>query len=196
MCDFTLYDTIALKPFEGNWMRKTFIVIGFVLVLVAAILFWSIRSSARANVLWEAVENEVSVTVEVVRRPAGQLEMLAKFTPTREHFHLYSKDLPKNGVDGLGRPTLIEVVSPFGAIRPTGALTADQPTHDLHFESLGLIFPVYPEGIVTLRLPFEFTGTDGADSVELSVTYMTCSDQVCLAPVIDRRFTVNIPRNP
>ena len=197
MCDFTLYDTIALKPFKGNLMRKTLIITGLIaFLLLAAVLFWAVRSSQRANLLWEAAENEVSVTVEVVRHPAGQLQLLAKFTPTREHFHLYSKDLPKSGVEGLGRPTLIEIVSPFGAIRPTGALTAYQPTHDLSFESLGLIFPVYPEGAVTLGLPFEFISADGVDSVELSVTYMSCSDQICLAPVVDRRFTVNIPRNP
>lgn len=178
-------------------MRKTFVITGMVVLglVIVATLFWVVQNNARANVLWEFSENEVSVRIEVVRRPAGEFELLGTFTPTRERFHLYSKDLPKSGISGLGRPTLLEVLSPSGTIRLTGPLIAYQPTRALHFKSLGLIFPVYPEGAVTLGQPFEFTQT-GAESVEISVTYMACSDQICLAPVVDRRFTVNIPHNP
>jgi len=146
----------------------------------------------RPAVLWQFTQNDVSAKIEVRESPAGQMELLGTFTPTREHFHLYSKDLPRSGLNGLGRPTLLEVISSDG-IRLTGALTAYQPAHDIYIEILGLSFPVYPEGPVMLGLPFEWTSEDHTASMELSVTYMACSDQKCLPPVVDRRFTVKLP---
>src|SRR5881409_38358 len=77
-------------------------------------------------------------------------------------------------------------------LRPAGPLVADQPTIELQVAALGLTFPVYPEGAVTLRLPVILTSKDSATAV-LSVTYMACSDRVCLAPVIDKRIAVRIP---
>lgn len=143
-------------------------------------------------VLWQFTENDVSTKIEVRKYPSGQMELLGTFVPTREHFHLYSKDLPRNGLNGLGRPTLLEILSSEG-IRLAGSLTAYQAPHDLYMETLGLSFPVYPEGPVILGLPFEWTGKDHPASMELSVTYMACSDQKCLPPVVDKRFIVKIP---
>jgi hypothetical protein len=162
-------------------------------LLVVASCTYGCQNSAPASALWEFSKNGVSTKIELRESPSGQLELLGTFTPTLEHFHLYSKDLPRNGLNGLGRPTLLEVVSPSGAIRLKGALKAYQTPHDLYFKILDLSFPVYPEGAVMLGLPFEFIGTADADSVELSVTYMACSDQTCLAPVVDKHITINIP---
>jgi hypothetical protein len=86
----------------------------------------------------------------------------------------------------------LELVS-SASIRPAGPLVADQPTVDLHVAALETTFPVYPAGAVTLRLPVTLTASNSA-TAELSVTYMACSDRTCLAPVIDRRITVTIPR--
>jgi hypothetical protein len=147
----------------------------------------------RPVLLAQFTENDVSVKIEVRKYASGQLELLGTFIPTREHFHLYSKDLPRNGLNGLGRPTLLEVIS-SERIRLTGSLTAYQPTNDIYVEILGLSFPVYPEGPVMLGLPLEWTSQDRSASMELSVTYMACSDQKCLPPVVDKRFTVKLPR--
>lgn len=175
---------------------KWILALTLALVIFGLSAFFVTRNQIINRRLWEFSENEVSVRIEMVQRPSGQQAFIGTFTPTREHFHLYSKDLPKNGLNGLGRPTLLEVTSLSGAIRLTGSLKADQSTRELYFETLGLSFPVYPEGAVMLSLPFEWTGAHDRDSIELSVTYMACSDQTCLPPVIDRRFTVEIFRKP
>ena len=91
----------------------------------------------------------------------------------------------------MARPTLLELVS-SASIRPAGPLVADQPTIELQVAALGLTFPVYPEGAVTLRLPVTLAPKDSATAV-LSVTYMACSDRICLPPVIDKRIAVRIP---
>lgn len=181
------------NPFRSKWL----LILIPALLLIAAGLFFVVQvRRAVSNVLWEFSENDVNAKIEIKRDASGRSELLGTFTPTLENFHLYSKDLPKGGLNGLGRPTLLEVVSPSAGIRLTGPLKAYQTPHDLNYEPLNLSFPVYPAGAVTLGLPFEFVNQDDSVSVELSVTYMACSDQTCLAPVIDRRFTVNIPRNP
>jgi len=143
-------------------------------------------------VLAQFAENDVFTKIEVRKHPSGHMELLGTFTPAREHFHLYSKDLPENGLNGLGRPTLLEII-PSNGIQQTGLLTAYQATSDIYMEVLGLPFPVYPEGPVVLGLPFELVNKHQATSVELSVTYMACSDQTCLPPVIDKHISVKIP---
>ncbi len=168
-----------------------------ILLLVVIGLFASISMAGWQNRgtsthLFGFTKNDVAVEIALRSYSSEKLEFLATFTPTREHFHLYSKDLPRDGLAGLGRPTLLELVSPTDGIKLTGALTADQTPHDLTYKTLKISFPVYPEGPVTLSLPFEWTGK--TDTVEFSVTYMACSYQTCLAPVIDKHFTVKLPR--
>ena len=92
--------------------------------------------------------------------------------PLEPHFHLYSKDLPRDGVNGLGRPTRIDIINGLVA---TGDLVADQPTLTLKMESLDVSFPVYPDGAVTLRLPIKNNGT-------VNISYMTCSETRCMPP--------------
>ena len=136
-------------------------------------------------------EHDVSVEIALERSRSGTTWLVGTYTPSRATFHLYGKDLPKAGIHGVARPTLLELVS-SASIRPAGSLVADRPTIDLHVAVLGSTFPVYPEGPVTLRLPVTLTARDSA-TAELSVTYMACSDRTCLPPVIDRRIAVRIP---
>ena len=136
-------------------------------------------------------EHDVSVEIALERSRSGTTWLVGTYTPSRATLHLYGKDLPKSGIHGVARPTLLELVS-SASIRPAGPLVADQPTIDLHVAALGSTFPVYPEGAVTLRLPVTLTARDSA-TAELSVTYMACSDRTCLPPVIDRRIAVRIP---
>lgn len=136
-------------------------------------------------------ERDVAVEIALERTQSGTTWLVGTYTPSRATLHLYGKDLPKAGIHGIARPTLLEVVS-SASIRPAGPLAADQPTIELHVATLGLTFPVYPEGAVTLRLPVTLSAKDAGTAV-LSVTYMACSDRACLAPVIDKRIAVTIP---
>src|SRR6266513_5347396 len=135
-------------------------------------------------------EHDVSVEIALERSRSGTTWIVGTYTPSRATLHLYGKDLPRSGIHGVARPTLLELVS-SASIRPAGPLVADQPTIELQVAALGLTFPVYPAGAVTLRLPVTLTARDSATAV-LSVTYMACSDRTCLAPVIDRRIAVKI----
>ncbi len=149
------------------------------------------RAQSERWLLTRFVEHEVAVEIALERDQSGKTWLVGTYTPSRATFHLYGKDLPKAGIHGVARPTLLELVS-SASIRPAGPLAADRATIDLHVAALGSTFPVYPEGAVTLRLPVTLTAKDSA-TAELSVTYMACSDRTCLAPVIDRRIAVKIP---
>src|SRR5881392_3544569 len=142
----------------------------------------------RAPAMWGVPRREFLTWANPSR--TGE-ESPGTYTPSRATLHLYGKDLPKSGIHGVARPTLLELVS-SASIRSAGPLVADQPTIELQVAALGLTFPVYPEGVVTLRLPVILTAKDSATAV-LSVTYMACSDRICLAPVIDKRIAVRIP---
>jgi Disulphide bond corrector protein DsbC len=149
------------------------------------------RGGPRRWALKSFTARDVAVEVSVERDGAGKTWLAGRFTPTRAGYHLYGKDLPREGLRGIGRPTLLEIVGAPG-VRPAGALQADRAPGDLREELLGLTFPVYPAGPVTLRRPVTFARA-GAITAELSVTYMACTEGTCLAPAIDKRFTVTIP---
>jgi hypothetical protein len=139
---------------------------------------------------------EHGVTVEIVlKKNQGEQPVLeGVFTPTGEDFHLYSKNLPRGGIQGLGRPTLLEVTS-TDTIQAAGPLTVDKGEAGEYYEPLNLTLPVYPAGPVTLQLPVEIISTEAEIAAELSVTYMTCKAGVCLPPVDDKRVAVVIPAN-
>jgi len=136
-------------------------------------------------------ERDVAVQLAVERDSTGTAWLAGTFTPTRAGFHLYGKDLPPQGLRGIGRPTLLEVAG-GESMRSSGPLLADRATSDLVVPELGLRFPVYPVGPVTLRRPVTFT-RPGSVPAELSVTYMACTEGACLAPAIDHRVRVTIP---
>jgi len=150
------------------------------------------RLQSERWLLTRFAQHDVAVEIALERDQAGKAWLVGTYTPSKATLHLYGKDLPRAGIHGVARPTLLELVS-SASIRPAGPLVADQPTVDLHVAALETTFPVYPAGAVTLRLPVTLTASNNA-AAELSVTYMACSDRTCLAPVIDRRITVTIPR--
>jgi hypothetical protein len=103
---------------------------------------------------------------------------------------LYSKDIPLNGVDGLGRPTLIEFPS-NSAMRARGILIEDVKAIVPAFEPKELL--VYPDGTVTLSLPVELPpGNDWIDD-QVSVTYMACSASLCKPPVVGKTVSIRVP---
>ncbi len=168
-----------------------------VLMIGVATLLYAFTIQARQHdrlAVWNSTENDVEVRIGMIKSPSGQLRLIGTFTPTREQFQLYGKDLPKNGLNGLGRPTLLEVVQ-SDSIKVMGPLEANQPVQNIRVDVLDLSFPVYPIGPVTLSLPFEFVGKGDWASMEVSITYMACSDKTCLPPVIDRHIFIKMPAN-
>lgn len=147
---------------------------------------------ARSRHLATVSENDVTVAIDFERDPAGDAWLVGTFTPARENFHLYSKDLEKNSKYGLGRPTLLEIASP-GPVKPIGVLVTNQPVEYQYSRPLNESLPVYPVGPVILRLHIEFPPGEAPAQTELAVTYMACSDTTCLKPVIDKLVSVVIP---
>ena len=56
-----------------------------------------------------AAAHGVTVTVTPLPVSNGQHELQATLSPQRPGFHIYSIDLPAQGVDGLGIPTRLSV---------------------------------------------------------------------------------------
>jgi hypothetical protein len=141
--------------------------------------------------LAEFTQSYVVVSLQLERGDAGQATLVATFTPTEPDAHLYSKDLPKDGVDGVGRPTLVEL-SDGSLLQPAGDLQESVPaTEDTSDASLpGLL--VYPAGAVTLRLPVQLLVSTQVDD-QVLITYMSCTPRGCHAPVVGRAVDVTIP---
>jgi hypothetical protein len=136
-------------------------------------------------------ERDVAVEIILDRDSLGVMSLAAQFTPAREGFYLYSTDLPPNGIDGAGRPTRLELIA-SPTMTFTGPGVADRAVIELPYPSLGVTFPVYPAGAVTLRRTLTFA-REGQTEAELSVTYMACSSSVCMPPVEGKRFKVTLP---
>ncbi len=134
-------------------------------------------------------ENGVDVSVHLDRTAEGTFLLSATFTPP-EGDHLYSKDIPATGIDGLGRPTLLELDT-NSKMQALGALNESVPAVMLDFEYQKL--PIYPAGPVTLSLPITLPPGSGWVDDSVLVTYMACNDVGCKPPVIDKAIAVRIP---
>lgn len=172
------------------------IVVGLSVVLVVALAVFTIQGEAvntpqtsapQTSALASMNENEVDVVLAFEQDAAGQGWVVGTFTPTREGFYLYSLDLAKGGIQGFGRPTLIEQVTTEG-VKPLGVLVANQPTIGQYTHAIRQTLPVYPDGPVTLRVR-----VDGALPRELAITYMACNQYICLAPVSEKRVRLALP---
>ncbi len=178
-------------PASARSTRLAIVFAGVAVVLAGGIVARRLgtRGTSTRAALADFTERDVRVEIafEQARGRGGWLR--ARFTPTRPGFRLYAKELPRGGLSGIGRPTLLEVVA---GLRATGPLQADRVPGEIRSDALGLRFPVYPAGPVTLSLPVT-RAPSGATVAELSLTYMTCSERTCMPPVIDRRARVLLP---
>jgi len=134
-------------------------------------------------------ENEVTVSIYVDKNTDGEYFLSAKFTPP-DGYHLYSKDIPITGVDGLGRPTLLELTEE-SQIKSLGELAESVKAELPNFEPRELL--VYPSGVVTLSVPIELPLGNGWVKDVVKVTYMACSDGGCKAPVTGKLVSIRIP---
>lgn len=135
-------------------------------------------------------EYDVEVSIRLEQDSTGQVFLAATFAPTEADMHLYSKDLPLEGQDGLGRPTLLELV-PGSSLQVAGDLTADVEAAIDPDDSFGL--PLYPVGPVILRLPVNLPEGDGWVDDQVSITYMACTAYACLPPVEGKIIDIRIP---
>ena len=133
-------------------------------------------------------ENKVSGEIRLSWDETGQAWLEAVFMPEKG-CHLYSKDLPLEGVDGLGRPTRIEVV-------PGGSLAAMDDISDsvtaIPDADIPALF-IYPVGEVILTLLVELPLGDGWYDEQVSITYMACQDGRCYPPVEAKIIPVRVP---
>lgn len=134
-------------------------------------------------------ENGVGVRLRLERQAGGQDVLVATFTPVDSGCHLYSKDLPRQGIDGLGRPTLLELV-PGSQLQVVGGLSESLPA-DQGEGPEGLL--VYPPGPISLSMPVLLPEGEGWFEDQVSVTYMTCSDGTCTTPTIGKIIPVLVP---
>ncbi len=134
-------------------------------------------------------ENDVDVTISLVQEADGKYTLSGTFTPP-DGYHLYSKDIPLTGVDGLGRPTLLELTT-NSHMQAAGSLIENKNPQAPDFEPRDLL--VYPSGPVTLNLAIELPeGTDWLQD-EIQVTYMACSSGQCKPPVVGKVIPIRIP---
>ena len=134
-------------------------------------------------------ENYATVTISVGLDAGGQAWLSAAFVPAEPQDYLYSKDLPRKGVDGLGRPTLLELV-------PDSCLQAMGPLRESVAAAQGngpAGLWIYPPGPVTLRMPVGLPEGDGWTDDRVSVTYVVCSGGICRIPVVAKLIPIRVP---
>jgi hypothetical protein len=134
-------------------------------------------------------ENYVNVSISLEQSSEENYLIAATFMPP-DGYHLYSKDIPVHGINGIGRPTLLELTT-SSQMKALGNLTENVPAEGFFFEHRE--FQVYPLGAVTLSLPIELPpGLHWVDD-ELKITFMACSSNLCKAPVEGKIVTIRLP---
>jgi hypothetical protein len=164
-------------------------IVTLVLVGAIALALVASRSVTPASVVLE----DSGVQVELSYAGGDRGEVVAVFRPLQAGFHLYGPDLPRDGIDGAGRPTLLEL-SAVSGWSPAGPLQSEPATTLQSLPSFDRPFSVFPDGPAKLRLPVELVdATQQNGDLIVSVTYMACSSSgLCLAPVIAREISVPI----
>lgn len=169
---------------------KKYLLIGLLVLLTS----FSCLPASKTQVsfpltLARETENSVTVSIQLIKNNEGGYLLAATFIPL-EQAHLYSKDLPITGLDGVGRPTLLELPSE-SQIKSVGELIESVPSQEPAVEPKAL--RVYPVGAVTLSLPVDLPS--GANWVEefVRVTYMACTESGCKPPVMGKLISIQIP---
>ena len=135
-------------------------------------------------------ESGVKVTFSLEAGEGGRRWIRATFAPLEKGLHVYSKDLPAEGIDGIGRPTLL-ALTPHPSVTEVGELSADKEVHNLASPLNADGFPVYPDGPVTLTLPFTLKAdANGSLEATVRVTYMACTKTFSNPPVENKDVKV------
>jgi hypothetical protein len=187
-------------------VRRTLVVISCCFLLLAGMAWYvvvqifgsyvPVPPFTSYNVVSSFTENGVHVDLALEQDTNDRFLLASTYTPVDAHVHLYSTDLPRAGLNGAGRPTLLELPAQSG-IHRIGQLIADKPVILDQFPTLNTAFPIYPDGPVTLRLPIAFDAHDTELHMKVNVTYMACSSTgFCLPPVENKSVMLSIAQTP
>jgi hypothetical protein len=135
-------------------------------------------------------ENKVTVTITLSNVENNQAILSATFTPQNPGLHLYSKEIPRNGVEGLGRPTLLELAN-SSVLKANGELVESVAPQPPLVDPKELL--IYPAGPVTLSQPVLLPNENKWINDVVLITYMACDEQGCRAPVQQKPIIVKIP---
>ena len=170
-------------------MKRFFLVSLLVSLLSTSCFRPSITTDRVSLPLASFTENNVDVLIRLEDDQQGGVILSASFNPP-EGYHLYSKDTPRIGLNGLGRPTLLELPA-NSLMTASSELMESVKAQVPDFEPRELL--VYPVGAVTLSLRVELPqGDEWADDF-VSVTYMACSDTLCYPPVMGKLVPIRVP---
>ena len=133
--------------------------------------------------------NKVSVSIKLTHPKETSFFLEATFIPP-SGYHLYSKDLPRTGINGQGRPTLLELPS-NSRMKSIGTLTESVGSDMVGDEPDGPL--VYPAGPVTLTLPIKLPLNSGWVNDQISLTYMACTALSCKVPTMAKLIPVRVP---
>jgi hypothetical protein len=167
-------------------------------LIFALIVFLTICTSCTARpggqVTWPLhlanfSQNYVSVELSLEQDGSQKTFLVATFTP-ENGYHLYSKNIPRDGIYGQGRPTLLELTLKSEMI-PVGDLIASAIEEVSNMGPDTLL--VYPAGPVTLKLQVNLPAGTGLHDDVVSVTYEACSQTACRTPVIGKVLNVRVP---
>lgn len=159
-------------------------------VILLSIMVASCTSAPNMPIqLASFTENDVSVSVALEQPSAENYLLSATFTPP-DGYHLYSKNIPVHGIDGIGRPTLLELTAE-SQMKALGSLAENVPAERFYFEHNE--FQVYPLGAVTLSLPIELPSGHRWVNDKLKITFMACSSNLCKAPVEGKIVSIRVP---
>ena len=146
-----------------------------------------------SSLLAEFSQHGATVTIRLEVASDGSTMLVATFTPQEADGHFYSKDLPPEGVDGIGRPTRLEL-APASLMQAAGELTDSVLAEDLVISPDLPALPSYPAGPVTLTLPVTLpAGSGEIVTDQVLITYMVCTPRGCQRPVVGKVIEVNIP---
>lgn len=186
---------------SGNRSKYVLIAIAVLILIGLGTLVFSKRwftaqtppsdASSQPRLLTSFTQNGVQVNLSLEKDTTGQMSVAATYRPVSAGYHLYSKDLPRTGIDGVGRPSLLEISG--DGIQSTGALLESVSPINLNATWSQVPVPVYPEGPVTLRLPIKFLVNSASPiAANLSLTYETCSATTCFPPVVGKTIPVTL----
>jgi hypothetical protein len=135
-------------------------------------------------------ENDVEVVIKLENGNGHEFLLSATFTPLTPGLHLYGKDIPKQGVAGLGRPTLLEIAGD-SSIKTLGGLIESTLSYAPEYGPKELL--EYPAGPITLTLPVRLPDGNKWVDDQVLVTYMACDQEGCRAPVEEKVIPIEIP---
>ena len=174
--------------------RRTFIVLAVLLIPILLSLSYEQqpnleRGQSLLLASYVDTNNEIAISVRLKYNLDNSFSLEATFSPP-SGYHFYSKDLPRSGKNGQGRPTLLEL-PPESRMQSNGPLKESEASYMVVYEPDGPL--VYPDGPVTLTLPIRLPQESGWVRDQISLTYTACTAANCKEPTIGKLIRVSVP---